>query len=285
MAETATIHRLFDDGRRLALRGETRPDGSVEGIALSVSVCDNAECTCRDVDLSVRRMSWAACGEARTAEGPEMKASLDLDSGAVAVRPGVPRDDQEAGLLESLRRLLRPDVIDLMRERWHRVKGLHQEDEWRSVEWSRVDLTALVPFLHVFPSRWDLSLTSGRERYWVVDSWCLQPDCACEEAAVELVGDKGGSVGAARVELRRFTVMPQPGSGERFRCLIEGWLEEASVRRELRLRRKAIQRVARALPHFLAPPPPAEPARRTAGRNEPCPCGSGRKYKRCCGRG
>lgn len=30
-----------------------------------------------------------------------------------------------------------------------------------------------------------------------------------------------------------------------------------------------------------------EPARveRVAGRNEPCPCGSGRKYKRCCGAG
>ena len=29
-----------------------------------------------------------------------------------------------------------------------------------------------------------------------------------------------------------------------------------------------------------------EPARRTAtaGRNDPCPCGSGMKYKRCCGR-
>ncbi|HLN83423.1 MAG TPA: SEC-C metal-binding domain-containing protein, partial [Candidatus Binatia bacterium] len=22
-----------------------------------------------------------------------------------------------------------------------------------------------------------------------------------------------------------------------------------------------------------------------AGRNDPCPCGSGKKYKRCCGRG
>jgi uncharacterized protein YecA (UPF0149 family) len=22
---------------------------------------------------------------------------------------------------------------------------------------------------------------------------------------------------------------------------------------------------------------------RTTGRNEPCPCGSGKKYKRCCG--
>ena len=30
----------------------------------------------------------------------------------------------------------------------------------------------------------------------------------------------------------------------------------------------------------MSPPPPKHPA---AGRNDPCPCGSGRKYKRCCG--
>jgi uncharacterized protein len=30
-------------------------------------------------------------------------------------------------------------------------------------------------------------------------------------------------------------------------------------------------------------PPPATPARPRVGRNEPCPCGSGKKYKRCCG--
>jgi len=30
-------------------------------------------------------------------------------------------------------------------------------------------------------------------------------------------------------------------------------------------------------------PPPARSAA-TVGRNDPCPCGSGQKYKRCCGR-
>jgi preprotein translocase subunit SecA len=34
------------------------------------------------------------------------------------------------------------------------------------------------------------------------------------------------------------------------------------------------------------PPPPkaAVPVGRTVGRNDPCPCGSGKKYKKCCGR-
>jgi preprotein translocase subunit SecA len=35
------------------------------------------------------------------------------------------------------------------------------------------------------------------------------------------------------------------------------------------------------------PPPPGAPAAGAppVGRNDPCPCGSGKKYKKCCGRG
>jgi SWIM/SEC-C metal-binding protein len=33
---------------------------------------------------------------------------------------------------------------------------------------------------------------------------------------------------------------------------------------------------------LLHPPEPAKVAA-TPGRNDPCPCGSGRKYKKCCG--
>ena len=33
-------------------------------------------------------------------------------------------------------------------------------------------------------------------------------------------------------------------------------------------------------------PPAVEPiqADKTVGRNDPCPCGSGKKYKKCCGK-
>jgi uncharacterized protein YecA (UPF0149 family) len=32
----------------------------------------------------------------------------------------------------------------------------------------------------------------------------------------------------------------------------------------------------------FAPPPPVENKFKTVGRNDPCPCGSGKKYKKCC---
>jgi hypothetical protein len=36
----------------------------------------------------------------------------------------------------------------------------------------------------------------------------------------------------------------------------------------------------------VGPWEPAEPVRKAlkVGRNEPCPCGSGKKHKRCCGK-
>lgn len=41
-----------------------------------------------------------------------------------------------------------------------------------------------------------------------------------------------------------------------------------------------------AEPPPVVPPPPVEPVapKPKVGRNDPCPCGSGRKYKHCCGR-
>lgn len=49
----------------------------------------------------------------------------------------------------------------------------------------------------------------------------------------------------------------------------------------------ALQRYARAYEggrRAGAARPPVAPARQRVGRNDPCPCGSGAKYKKCCGR-
>jgi uncharacterized protein YecA (UPF0149 family) len=39
--------------------------------------------------------------------------------------------------------------------------------------------------------------------------------------------------------------------------------------------------VRAVVPHA---PAEARPSGARAGRNDPCPCGSGKKFKRCCGR-
>lgn len=53
-------------------------------------------------------------------------------------------------------------------------------------------------------------------------------------------------------------------------------------------KREKEERLAQVVSEDDAPLPdvPVEQAKRerTVGRNDPCPCGSGKKYKKCCGK-
>ncbi len=55
-------------------------------------------------------------------------------------------------------------------------------------------------------------------------------------------------------------------------------------------RRQEQKKLAREIVDPDAPPIPDAPveqahAEETPQRNDPCPCGSGKKYKKCCGKG
>jgi len=62
------------------------------------------------------------------------------------------------------------------------------------------------------------------------------------------------------------------------RCTILGELLESDAPIGGQLPRRGAFAAARGLP------PASAPASAKVGRNEPCPCGSGKKYKKCCGR-
>jgi preprotein translocase subunit SecA len=55
-------------------------------------------------------------------------------------------------------------------------------------------------------------------------------------------------------------------------------------------KREEKERIKKALPTEEEPqlPPPVETIHadkdKQTGRNDPCPCGSGKKYKKCCGK-
>ena len=57
-----------------------------------------------------------------------------------------------------------------------------------------------------------------------------------------------------------------------------------SEARAVRKREAEIQRLVRAIhkARMLGVPPPQRRKNPKVGRNDPCPCGSGKKYKKCC---
>lgn len=79
-----------------------------------------------------------------------------------------------------------------------------------------------------------------------------------------------------------------PARPERFRGVFSQVSQEFLHPQMARFERPEEAPLAEQPPHFGTPPPvSAPPSVKThpkVGRNDPCPCGSGRKFKKCCGR-
>lgn len=80
----------------------------------------------------------------------------------------------------------------------------------------------------------------------------------------------------ARVELPQVVLVPEPGADPD----LAFWVDEELDGDLLTVVEDELERgLDRAEAARREPAPSARPA---VGRNQPCPCGSGRKYKRCC---
>ena len=150
-------------------------------------------------------------------------------------------------------------------------------------------------------------LVYGTRRYLVDDRYCPNPQCDCqtvffdfhqvssettEPICLLLVGFDG-----QRVEIQKC----HQGSQSHARALLNQLLAQESdllveCKRRYKRIRQATTRICDTqplIPKALLEPkasarskivsiPPQRPSTRI-GRNSPCPCGSGRKYKQCCG--
>lgn len=272
--------RIFDDGCRMILPGEEGDDADGGLIALDTASCTGTECHCHEVDLLAQPLALVG-GKFLESEDPPLHATLDVESGEISVEKVPDPGTSQALLLARLRRQLRGDRLEALHERWRRARRQDDPDEWKEVDWSDVDLEAMVPFFELFPSRWDLSVVLDGRRYWVVDLWCLTPDCPCTEVALDFVAADDETAEHLFVDLE--TGQPNdPDATETAHRLWNALAGDSDALDELRTRHEAARRVARELPEHLAPPKPVVAGPR-AGRNDPCPCGSGKKFKRCCG--
>jgi hypothetical protein len=122
----------------------------------------------------------------------------------------------------------------------------------------------------------------------------VTPGCDCDDVVVQFLheDDKSipGLIGSAtlRLPIQKLPPVPElsavvPGREKTVRMLWDafrkrhrapGWLQDWT--KEL----KALG-ARRLMPDYQARIPTRTMGR--VGRNDPCPCGSGRKFKRCCG--
>lgn len=287
--------RQYGDGIALLWRDG---DGPRRGVLFALRGCANRICPCRDVQMQGWRVddtlleASATDGslKARFANGVTpalesvMRLSIDVDTGVIKPMGEVPDDE-----LAWVQSAVDGAMLDALSERFLAAKKWRTNPEqWRETDWSWWKPGGLVPWQHaVFEGREDRYVLDGTT-YLADDYYCVTPGCQCGEVKVSFHRVAGSevepSLGDVSVTLPGCD-HPAFESAPEDRALVQELWRRFTARHEVRrlfsARTKTMQSVGVELFKRRAPSAP-HVAPPSVGRNDPCPCGSGKKYKKCC---
>ena len=264
--------------------------------AIAELVCDTADCDCQEIILDFTEIN--SRGD-RAPRPTVFRLPLDL-------RTWQPREDV-AGYLEKFGPLVDEFLRDLtddlkkrFRERYGEAKTHARRKASFQVTSEDIETGLMLSFAAVFSDKG--SILSGGSgvgfvfemngvEYFIDDLYCVNPDCDCRNSmlAVFRKETEGRVVPAFDAMLgfdgRVEKVTPFECDKKEAVRIISAWREsEADLLSYLQQRYEDIKDVGLANKKRLAGAKrrAAEPVTRKIGRNDPCPCGSGKKYKKCC---
>ena len=288
-ADTDRSWALFPHGLLVFERAD--PEAS-HLLVSRVDACTTPACECRDIGLRAIALvaddsfdpavlSSQALLARFTTEA--MEARLDIDTGNVAPDDYEGRVPLSAEWTQYLQSQIDGELLDALHEKWLHSKGMKSVPK---TDWESRDPGDLVGWYEAHPSdRPDVYLDDDGA-FIAEDLFCVRPTCTCDEAVVAFAPaqTKGvQDVGSIRLRISTLDVIERRVEAGDAALLDRLWHAFSARHRRLTLRlserNKQMVELASDRLHRRAP------ARSTprAGRNDPCPCGSGKKYKRCCG--
>ena len=302
----AASRQLSEEGIIVFWRDGISP-GSRQGLACILSMCPNPECACELVYISgfiiderADKICWDDAGAHVKRKSPEglesddlmsgwmLSTAVDPSSGEIVNDPDFPNESDPA-LMEWLVSEINGELMDLLYCFRARLSGRKVEQPSEDIDLDYLETGHLTPFDELFDCvRDDEYLLDGR-RYWTWIYLCPDPGCDCHEARVVFfddADDSGDGVGwvyldiSGPAEIHILEMSAERGASE---GLIKGLWKLFERRQDAGslLRRREAQ--CKIVGETLWEPAP-KPVRTTPqpGRNDPCPCGSGRKFKKCC---
>jgi hypothetical protein len=224
---------------------------------------------------------------ARVAQGlPGLTAfAIDLDTREVFPSMGdVPLDVEANPEVKAVLDRLDDDVLDAIARVWHLGKGEEPPPEFgaggKKIELEDFRPGDLVVWDDVRRTLRGDSYVFGDRIFEAFELYCVEPDCDCSEVILDFsVVLPRGAPHPGHMKFDGAEATLHPDHGRHRASLTDLWAaycKRHPDHRERFARRSAIM-------HGLAGQIVAVPPKPKLGRNESCPCGSGEKFKKCCG--
>ena len=263
-----------------------------EAYTAELAVCSNPVCRCG--------VMWF---DVRADEDPRRNYRFPLDIIERCI-PG--KEARELAVHD--RNFARAFVRELDDEQWRVLDGRFHSLKIRLIESCDLDKLEvsfpeedietegfMVGYHEIIPFARPIVLEDGALQYLAFDQYCLRPSCGCTTSALTIVA-MGNSAPAKPQEMAAVMYDYRSGTWEtraeaaRSRSAAHAplatlFVSNPALASTLRERHRTLKRLYARYRRRHAPSAPGGGGTESrVGRNEPCPCGSGRKYKHCCGR-
>jgi hypothetical protein len=267
--------------------------------AVDLSVCESPLCGCANVSF--------VCSPQDT----EIQRQDCLRFGLDVIEREVCRTDARKPTPEALA-LAEAVVAELQEDDWRWLYG-HlvgaKQEAMEDADVTKLDAVfppeimagdgSVVGYGEIFPFAHEFAFKIGVDQWLTEDQYCIKPDCECRDVVLQFLHLPDTPVGhkiqvtdeapAVYYNYKRGTLKTAhaavPGQPS-LRQLVDAMKEAnpdfdlEAEHRHLQLKTLYLKALLKA-EHAAIPHEPTPPK---VGRNDPCPCGSGKKYKKCCGR-
>jgi len=274
-----------------------------EGLHLLVSmvdVCTTPACDCRaiglraialDVDVDFDPTHLSSDAFLARFDSETMEARLDIDTGSVEPDDYDGRVPLSAEWVQHVQAHIDGELLDVLHEQWLVSKDMKSVPK---DAWGPRQPDDLIGWYEAHPSdRSDIYLDDNGA-FIAEDLFCVKPNCTCDEAVIAFEPAKPAKptkptkpaseqdVRSIRIRISTLDVIERRVAAHDAALLDRLWAAFTVRHRHLAVRLSERNRQMVELASGRGRAAPGRPLSRT-GRNESCPCGSGKKYKRCCG--
>ena len=120
--------------------------------------------------------------------------------------------------------------------------------------------------------------------------YCINPGCPCKDITLSFAEfddeDKPKELGAVGINLKQFRVdeiQAIEAPEKELTQIFSKFQKRAGVKKTLKTRQKEMKVIGKEIAKLsIKNRSQGRKSGSKLGRNDPCPCGSGKKYKKCC---
>jgi len=260
---------------------------SYEGeIAVTESMCLNPDCVCMDLFLTFHQMQKGDITD------PLFKITVDLRSWNVTEKEIYKEDINVEEMTNEFMSNLDNKTKTEMKDRVLIAKVEEEPIDWLD----NMDLynTPLIGYSEAFglKTRSKCIYKYDGLDYFVEDYYCVNPKCKCNDCVLIFYtriseNEQFFEKFSVRLKLNKGKYKIEDAddiSNDEIANIVSAFLENLGGIFLLRKRYRKMKKFGRMRIKRKKKNNKRVKAKVKVGRNDPCPCGSGKKYKKCCGR-